>query len=174
MRWFDGDGDHPKFGPDHPAYFYKFRASQHEHRGLVNRLLAELSPLDFRQLFICHKPAFYAAYQTFSDVKKDYVARFMQEEYAADKAGTRELLYGPWPARYTPPTDKKRPAKTAKPPSKPPRKLSSARSELPQNRGDKPYKRRGKDFHNPWGEPIVKNGTYYVRPHKKKRRKKKD
>ena len=108
VRWFDGDGPHPKFGPEHPAYFYKFRASQHEHRDLVNQLLAELSPLDFRQLFICHKPAFYAAYKTFTDEKKDYVARFMEEEYVADKVGTRDFLYGPWPARYEPPKEKKR------------------------------------------------------------------
>jgi len=173
VRWFDGDGPHPKFGPEHPAYFYKFRASQHEHRDLVNQLLAELSPLDFRQLFICHKPAFYAAYKTFTDEKKDYVARFMEEEYIADKAGTRDFLYGPRPARYEPPKETKKAKKRKR--SHAPNRLSSARAELPQNRGKKPYiNRRDKDFHNPWGEPMIKNGAYYVRPQKHKRRKDRD
>lgn len=172
VRWFDGDGPHPKFGPEHPAYFYKFRASQHEHRDLVNMLLAELSPLDFRQLFICHKTAFYAAYKNFSDKKKDYVVRFIEEEYLADKAGTRDFLYGPWPARYAPPEDKKD-RKRRKSKSKG-RGLSPARAELPQNRGKRPYEKREKNYRNPWDEPMIKNGVYYVRPHKKNRRKDED
>ena len=172
VRWFDGDGQHPKFGPDHPAYFYKFRSSQHEHRDLVNRLLAELSPLDFRQLFICHKSLFYATYRTFSDEKRDYVARFMAEEYAADKDSTRELLYGPWPARYTPPDDddkkgKRKSRKRSR--SKGRRKPSPARAELPQNRGNKPYNRRDKSYNNPWGEPLIKDGNYYVKLRKRHR-----
>ncbi|MEP6343028.1 MAG: DUF6638 family protein [Maricaulaceae bacterium] len=171
VRWFDGDGEHPKFGPEHAAYFYKFRASQHEHRDLVNRLLAQLSPLDFRQLFICHKSLFYATYKTWSDEKREYVARFLAEEYAADKDGTRELLYGSWPARYAPPKDKddktKDKRKSSK--SKRGRKPSSARAELPQNRGNKPYRRRDKKHNNPWGEPLIKDGNYYVKLRKRHR-----
>ena len=164
VRWYDGDGQHPKFGPDHPAYFYKFRASQHEHRDLVNRLLAELSPMDFRQLFICHKAMFYETYRSWAEEKRDYVVRFMAEEYAADKEGTRELLYGPWPSRYAPPEEKKK----SKPKRR--RKESSARRDLPQNRGNRPYKRKGKDYQNPWGEPLIKDGNYYVRQRKRHRR----
>ena len=166
VRWFDGDGQPPKFGPEHPAYFYKFRSSQHEHRDLVNRLLAELSPMDFRQLFICHKSLFYKTYKSFDDEKRDYVARFLAEDYAADKQGTRDLLYGPWPPRYTPPEEKSK----SKSKSRRRRKESSARSELPQNRGNKPYKRRGKDYRNPWGEPLIKDGNYYVRLRKRRKR----
>lgn len=61
-------------------------------------LLAELSPLDFRQLFICHKDAFYEAYKTWSDPKREYVSKFLEEEYVIDKVGAREELFGPEPA----------------------------------------------------------------------------
>jgi len=172
VRWFDGDGPRPKFGPEHPAYFYKFRSAQHEHRDLVNMLIAELSPLDFRQLFICHKPAFYAAYKKFTAKKKDYVVRFMEEEYLADKAGTRDFLYGPWPPRYAPPKNDRGQDEKPKRKKSKPRKLSPARAELPQNRKGRPYKQRDKDYQNPWGEPMIKNGAYYVRS--KKRRRKND
>ncbi len=57
-------------------------------------LLAELTPLDFRQLFICHKEAFYAAYATWPDEKRAYVVDFLDAEYQVDKAGTRAALYG--------------------------------------------------------------------------------
>ena len=72
-------------------------------------LLAELSPLDIRQLFICHKEAFYAAYAAWPDAKKAYVADFLEREYQVDKAGTRAALFGheegmaePVPAANTP------------------------------------------------------------------------
>ena len=45
-------------------------------------------------LFICHKDAFYTAYRGWSDAQKDYVARFLLEEYVIDKAGAREDLFG--------------------------------------------------------------------------------
>ena len=60
-------------------------------------LLAELSPLDFRQLFICHKDAFYDAYRSWADPKREYVARFLAEEYMIDKVAARETLFGPEP-----------------------------------------------------------------------------
>ena len=61
-------------------------------------LLAQLTPLDFRQLYICHKDAFYDAYRGWSDGKKDYVAKFLEDEYMVDKAGAREALFGPEPS----------------------------------------------------------------------------
>jgi len=57
-------------------------------------LLAELSPLDIRQLFICHKEAFYRAYETWPEQKQRYVADFLEREYQVDKAGTRDALFG--------------------------------------------------------------------------------
>ena len=60
----------------------------------MNRLLAELAPLDFRQLFICHKDAFYAAYATWPANQQAYVAEFLEREYQVDKAGTRQALFG--------------------------------------------------------------------------------
>lgn len=97
-RWVKMDGMAPNLNSEHPAFFYALRAAQHTDRDLINMLLAELSPLDFRQLFICHKAAFYNAYRGWSDAKQDYVSRFLAEEYAIDKAGAREALFGPEPA----------------------------------------------------------------------------
>ncbi len=97
-RWAKLDGPPPNLQSEHPAFFYAFRAAQHVDRDLVNMLLAELTPMDFRQLFICNKQAFYDAYRTWAEPKRDYVSRFLAEEYAVDKAGAREALYGPEPA----------------------------------------------------------------------------
>lgn len=101
-RWVREGAEYPELNPEHPAYFYAFRATAHHDRDLINMLLADLSPLDFRQLYICHKSAFYAAYSGWSDAKKDYVARFLEEEYAVDKAGARETLFGPEPGMEDP------------------------------------------------------------------------
>jgi hypothetical protein len=60
-------------------------------------LLAELAPLDVRQLFITHKELFYALYATWSDRKRSYVADFLAREYQVDKAGARAALFGPEP-----------------------------------------------------------------------------
>lgn len=84
--------------PDNPAYFYLMRSRDHRDKHLVNMLLAELTPLDFRQMFICHKDEFYGHYQTWSDAKKTYAAQFLADEYMVDKVGTREELFGPEPA----------------------------------------------------------------------------
>ncbi|MGB6229158.1 MAG: DUF6638 family protein [Litorimonas sp.] len=93
-RWASMGGRVPKLGPNHPAFFYALRGSQNPDRDLVNMLLTDLSPLDFRQLFICHKPLFYEAYRDWSEAKKAFVVRFLAEEYAMDKAGARETLFG--------------------------------------------------------------------------------
>jgi hypothetical protein len=94
VRWAEEDGPWPKITSEHQAYFYTLRAKPHADVDLVNMLLAELTPLDIRQLFICHKEVFYRAYATWSDEKRDYVADFLDREYQVDKAGTREALYG--------------------------------------------------------------------------------
>jgi hypothetical protein len=102
LRWVEGGGPWPRITSEHPAYFYSLRARAHADRDLVNMLLSELAPLDVRQLFICHKPAFYAAYAGWSDAKKSYVADFLAREYQIDKAGTRAALFGPEPGMEEP------------------------------------------------------------------------
>jgi hypothetical protein len=94
LRWAEEDGPWPKITSEHPAYFYTLRAKAHADADLVNMLLAELTPLDIRQLFICHKEAFYAAYARWPDEKRDYVVDFLDREYQVDKAGTRHALFG--------------------------------------------------------------------------------
>ncbi len=59
LRWVETGGAWPRITSTHPSYFYTLRARPHADRDLVNMLLAELSPLDVRQLFICHKELFY-------------------------------------------------------------------------------------------------------------------
>tara|TARA_R110002051_G_scaffold183061_1_gene252670 strand:- start:10326 stop:11672 length:1347 start_codon:yes stop_codon:yes gene_type:complete len=93
-RWAEEDGPWPRITSDHDAYFYTLRARDHADADLVNMLLAQLCPLDVRQLFICHKEAFYAAYATWPDEKRAYVVDFLDREYQVDKAGTREALFG--------------------------------------------------------------------------------
>ena len=97
-RWASLGGRVPRLGPPHPAFFYALRGSQNKDRDLVNMLLSDLSRLDFRQLFICHKSLFYEAYQGWSDSKKDFVVRFLNQEYAMDKEGAREALFGAEPS----------------------------------------------------------------------------
>lgn len=92
--WAEEGADWPRITSDHPAYFYTLRARAGPDADLVNMALAELSPLDVRQLFICHKPAFYAAYRTWPDAKKDFAVDMLAREYMVDKAGTRAALFG--------------------------------------------------------------------------------
>ncbi len=95
VRWAENDGKWPHITSDHPAYFYTLRARpSHPDRDLINQMLSELAPLDFRQLFICHKEAFYAAYATWPDEKREFVAEFLFRDYMANKAGAREALFG--------------------------------------------------------------------------------
>ncbi len=94
VRWAEEDGPWPRITSDHPAYFYTLRAKDHADADLVNQLLSELSPMDVRQLFICHKQAFYDAYESWPDEKRAYVAEFLDREYQVDKAGTRKALFG--------------------------------------------------------------------------------
>ena len=96
-RWASMGGREARLKPDHPAYFYAMRGTRHKDRDLVNMLLSDLSRLDFRQLFICHKPLFYQTYRGWSDSKKAFVVRFLEQEYMMDKTGAREALFGPEP-----------------------------------------------------------------------------
>lgn len=93
-RWAESGGDWPKISSEHPAYFYTLRARPGPDQAIVNQLLSELSPLDIRQLFICHKELFYKKYRDWSDAKRGYVAEFLEREYQIDKAGAREALFG--------------------------------------------------------------------------------
>ncbi|WP_298257865.1 DUF6638 family protein [uncultured Litoreibacter sp.] len=94
LRWAEGGGAWPRISSNDPAYFYTLRAKPHADRDLVNMLLSELSMLDVRQLFICHKELFYSRYKTWPDQKKAFVADFLSREYQVDKAGAREALFG--------------------------------------------------------------------------------
>ena len=106
VRWADGEAKWPKISSKHPAYFYTLRASDTPDAELVNMLLSELSPKDVRQLYICHKDAFYTAYRGWSDTKRAYVVDFLTREYVADKAGAREALFG-----HDAPLEEPKPAK---------------------------------------------------------------
>jgi len=97
LAWVETGADWPLITSEHPAYFYTLRAAQGPNRDLVNMMLSELTPMDIRQLFICHKEVFYRTYNTWGEAKKEYVANFLAEEYAVDKAGTRAQLFGPEP-----------------------------------------------------------------------------
>ena len=86
LRWATDGGRWPRITSDHPAYFYTLRAADTPNRDLVNMLLAELAPLDPRQMFICHKELFYRTYSGWPETKKAYVADFLAREYQVDKA----------------------------------------------------------------------------------------
>lgn len=94
LRWLDQGGRKPRITADHGAAFYTLRARRGPEKDLVNMLLAELCPLDFRQLYICNKPAFYAAYQTWPDTFRDYVVDVLLTTYVPDKAAVRADLFG--------------------------------------------------------------------------------
>ncbi|HSF65497.1 MAG TPA: DUF6638 family protein [Paracoccaceae bacterium] len=98
LRWVEGGGDWPRITSEHPAYFYTLRSRPHADRDLVNMLLAELSPLDVRQMYITHKELFYASYARWSERKRAYVADFLAREYVVDRQGQRAALFGPEPA----------------------------------------------------------------------------
>jgi hypothetical protein len=111
LRWVEGGGDWPRITSEHPAYFYTLRARGHKDRDLVNMLLAELAPLDVRQMYIVHKELFYASYATWSDRKRGYVADFLEREYKVDKTGARATLFGPEPGMDDPQRPDPKPAR---------------------------------------------------------------
>jgi hypothetical protein len=97
LRWVERAGDWPRITSEHPAYFYTLRAKPGPDRDLVNMLLAELSPLDVRKLYILHKELFYKTYMTWSDRKRQYVVDFLVREYMVDREGARKALFGEEP-----------------------------------------------------------------------------
>ncbi|MCH2077908.1 MAG: hypothetical protein MK180_13700 [Rhodobacteraceae bacterium] len=101
-RWATEGGRWPQISSDHPAYFYALRAADVPQRDLVNRLLAQLAPLDVRQLFICHKELFYQRYGTWPDSKRAFVVDFLAREYQVDKEGARQALFGHEPEMAEP------------------------------------------------------------------------
>ncbi|MDF0600738.1 hypothetical protein P1J78_08350 [Psychromarinibacter sp. C21-152] len=113
LRWAEGGGPWPRIASDHPAYFYTLRAAAGPRRDLVNQLLAELTPLDVRQLFICHKELFYTLYRGWGEQKREFVAEFLAAEYQVDKAGTRAALFGHEPGMEepAPPPEPARPSR---------------------------------------------------------------
>lgn len=93
-RWAEGTGNWPQLRSDHPAYFYTLRATPGDHRDLVNQLLAELCPLDIRQMYLMHKELFYSHYRSWPDSKRDYVSNYLAREVQLDTDGAREALFG--------------------------------------------------------------------------------
>jgi len=102
VAWAEEGGAWPRISSEDAGYFYTLRAADHPDRDLVNMLLAQLSPKDVRQLFICHKELFYSLYAGWTDTKKSYVADFLAREYQVDKAGARAALFGHEPAMEEP------------------------------------------------------------------------
>lgn len=97
LRWVEGAGPWPRISSEHACYFYTLRGAPGKDRDLVNMLLAELAPMDVRQMFITHKELFYAHYATWSDRKRQWVVDFLEREYKLDKQGAREALFGAEP-----------------------------------------------------------------------------
>lgn len=112
LRWVEADGEWPRITSEHPAYFYTLRSRPHADRDLVNMLLAELAPLDVRQMYIVHKELFYASYAKWSDRKRGYVADFLEREYKVDKVGARAALFGPEPGMDEAARPEPKPART--------------------------------------------------------------
>ncbi len=106
LRWVETGGPWPRITSAHPAYFYTLKARATKDRDLVNMLLAELAPLDIRQMFICHKELFYDTYRRWPEAKKDYVADFLAQEYRMDADGARRTLYGDEPEMAPGPWEK--------------------------------------------------------------------
>ena len=93
-RWAENAGDWPTIRSDHPAYFYTLRATPGPTRDLVNQLLAELCPLDIRQMYLMHKELFYATYRNWPDEKRAYVAEYLGRVVQQDADAARAMLYG--------------------------------------------------------------------------------
>ncbi len=108
VNWAENGGAFPAIDSNDPVYFYTLRAADTKDAELVNMLLAELAPKDIRQLFICHKDLFYATYARWPEVKKAYVADFLEAEYLVDKAGVRDALFGHEPPLEAPPLPRRK------------------------------------------------------------------
>ena len=129
-------------------------------------LLSDLSRLDFRQLFICHKSLFYETYQSWSDSKKEFVVRFLEQEYAMDKDGAREALFGEEPSMNEAP-----PASSPMPVLQPPamQRVEGVRTEIQTDRSpegmrieidtdSRLIRKTAKPYISPWGPPPKSRG----------------
>lgn len=95
IRRMEQGGTQRPLDPGQPDLFYCLRATQGASTALVNRLLAELTSVDTRQLYICHKNAFYSAYRTWPEAKQDHAVSVLKRDYLPDRQGARARLYGP-------------------------------------------------------------------------------
>jgi hypothetical protein len=84
----------PRVTPGDPAFFYLLRSAEHRDRDLVNQLIAEKTPLDVRQLFICHTALFYESYRGWPENKQAYVTGFLTRHRLDDRESAMEKLYG--------------------------------------------------------------------------------
>ena len=117
-------------------------------------LLSDLSRLDFRQLFICHKSLFYETYQNWSEPKKDFVVRFLEQEYAMDKDGAREALFGAEPSMKEDP-----PAKAPIPPFSKTQGSKSVEDRLVElDRKSGKMRQVAKPYVSPWGPSPKSRG----------------
>jgi len=105
LRCIEQDQSMARIEPGDPAFFYMYRSSDHKDRDLVNHLLARLTPLDCRQLFICNKELFYELYEGWSDAKRTLVADYLTRHYQGRQGDIWARLYGhdddsgPWGKR---------------------------------------------------------------------------
>ena len=105
LRGIEQDQSMARIDPGDPAFFYLYRSSDHKDRDLVNHLLARLTPLDCRQLFICNKDLFYELYEGWSDAKRTLVADYLTRHYQGRQGEIWTRLYGhdddsgPWGER---------------------------------------------------------------------------
>ena len=93
LSWAEGRGDWPRIEARDPAYFHTLRGAPGPLRDLTNMALAELCPEEFRQLHICHKPAFYDRYARQPEAWREWVARRLETGYAGDRAAVWSRLY---------------------------------------------------------------------------------
>ncbi|MBW8321704.1 MAG: hypothetical protein K0M47_20890, partial [Rhizobium sp.] len=72
-----------------PARRFLLVRAKPEHRDqwLTNRLISQLTPMDFVSRFIFDKQGFYDAYEGFSDGFREYVVSRLSQTYLKDKAG---------------------------------------------------------------------------------------
>jgi len=82
------------------AYFYAVRSSNHADRELVNHLIAQFTPYDFRHCYICNRALFERHYADWPPAKQALVADYLAAHYAGAEAEMEERLYGwtegPW------------------------------------------------------------------------------
>ncbi len=93
-RALEQGGPLPSLRPDDPGYFYQLRAADTEDRDLVNRLLAELTPLDIRQLYIWHRELFCKAYEAWPESKQAYVSDFLTRHRLTHLEAAGEARHG--------------------------------------------------------------------------------